>query len=151
MSMKVVLQEDVKDLGKVGDICNVSAGFARNFLFPRKMAVEATPSKVKEYQHLQKIAGIKKEKMKAVRQQLLDKLSQTELVFKMDASEDSEKLFGSITSADISQKLHEMEMTVDRRDIFIEDPIRTLGEHKVAVKLGEGLQGEIKILVEKKA
>ena len=149
--MKVVLQQDVKDLGKVGDLCTVSSGYARNFLFPRKLAVEATEGKVKEFQHLQKVAEIKKQKMLSVRKELLEKLASTDITFKMDAGENSDKLFGSITNFDISQKLEEMGLSVDRRDILLEEPIKILGQHKATVKLGEGLQGDLTVNVERNA
>ncbi len=147
--MKVVLQEDVKDLGKAGDLCNVSSGYARNFLFPRRLAAEATEAKVKEFKHLQQVAEIKKTKMLSVRKELLVKLAKVDITFKVDAGEKSDKIFGSITNFDISEKLDEMGMIVDRRDIFLEEPIRLLGQHKANIKLGEGLQGDIKINVER--
>lgn len=146
--MKVILQKDVKDLGKVGDLVNVAAGFARNFLFPRKLAQAATENREKEYAHLQKVAEVKKKKAMAERAELLNKIKGAALVFKLSAGE-KDKLFGSVTSADISKKLQEHGYSVDRRDIHIEEAIRELGQHKVVIKLGEGLEAEIAVAVEK--
>lgn len=149
--MKVILQEDIKDVGKVGELINVASGFARNFLFPKKLAVLATEKKVDEWQHLQKVAEAKKKKVVALRQELVEKLKSVTLNFKMDASGDSEKIFGSITNMDISNKLEAEGYSVDKRDIHLEEPIRTLGQHKAMIKLGEGLEAEVTVAVDKKA
>ena len=93
--MKVILQKDVKDVGKVGDLVSVSEGFARNFLFPRKMAAEATEKKVKEWEHLKRVAEIKKKKAVAERQELLKKISGISVSFKVAAGE-TDKIFGSV-------------------------------------------------------
>lgn len=146
--MKVVLQKDVKDLGKVGDILNVKIGFARNFLFPNKVAVAATEKKVKEFEHLKRVAELKKAKAVDHRKALITKLSGLVVEFNVQASE-TEKLFGSITSLDISKELAKKGFEVDKKDIVIEDPIKVLGQHKASVVLGEesSLQTEITVSV----
>lgn len=146
--MKVILQKDVKDLGKVGDLVNVAAGFARNFLFPRKLAQVATEQREKEWAHLQKVAEVKKKKALAERAEMISKMKGVALVFKLSAGE-NDKLFGSVTNADISKKLEDHGFSVDRRDIHLEEPIRVLGQHKAVVRLGEGLETEIAVAVEK--
>jgi large subunit ribosomal protein L9 len=145
--MKVILTKDVKDLGKVGDLVNVTNGYARNFLFPRSLALEATEKKVKEYSHLKKVAEIKKKKALAERKQLLEKLAGLTVSFKMTAGE-HDKLFGSVTNFDISQELYRQGYAVDRRDITVE-PIKVLGQHKATVKFGDGLEAEITLSVER--
>lgn len=145
--MKVVLQKDVKNVGKVGDVVNVKDGFARNFLFPRRMAVEATENRVKQWQHLQKVSEAKKKKAVAERKEMLSKLSGITLTFKMVAGE-SEKLFGTVTAHDISKELETKGFSVDRRDIVVE-PIKMLGQHKATVTFGEGLESEITVSVER--
>lgn len=150
--MKVILQEDVKNVGKVGQLIDVATGFARNFLFPKKLAVLATEKKVSEWNHLQKVATAKKKKVVAVRQELVNKLKDVTLKFQMETSSgDSDKIFGSITNMDISDRLEKEGYSVDKRDILLEEPIRTLGQHKALVKLGEGLEAEVTIAVDKKA
>jgi large subunit ribosomal protein L9 len=146
--MKVILQKDIKDLGKVGDLVNVATGFARNFLFPRKLAIEATENRIDEYQHLKKIAEIKKKKAVNERKETVQKLNGKTLLFKREAGE-NEKLFGSITTADISQELEKHSFSVDRRDIHIEEGIRVLGQHRATVKMGDGIEAELVIVVER--
>jgi large subunit ribosomal protein L9 len=148
--MKVILQKDVKNLGKVGDLVNVKDGYARNFLFPRKLASEATEKRMKEWQHLQKVAEVRKKKAVADREALVGKLQGLTLTFKQEAGT-GDKLFGSITAMDISDELEKQGHSVDRRDIHIEEAIKVLGQHKAQVKLGEKIQAELTIVVERKA
>lgn len=145
--MKVILQEDVKDVGKVGDIINVAQGFARNFLFPRKLAVEATQTRVKEWQHLQKVAELKKQKAMSSRKEVVEKINGITLSFKVQAGED-DKLYGSVSSVDISKALEAQGYVLDKRDIQLE-PIKFLGQHKAEVNMGDGLVAELTIAVEK--
>lgn len=147
--MKVILQKDVKDLGKVGDLVNVKNGFARNFLFPRQLAVSATEKGVAEWNHLKKVSEIKKKKAVAGRQELIAKLQGQTLNFKLEAAADSEKLFGSVTNMDISKQLSTQGFEIDRRDIHLEEPIKLLGQHKAYVRMGDGLEAELTIVVEK--
>lgn len=146
--MKVILQKDVKDVGKVGDLVNVSEGFARNFLFPRKLAAVATENRVKEYEHLKRVAEAKKKKAVAERQELLGKINGVAVKFKMAAAE-SDKIFGSVTTADISKELEKQGYSVDRRDIHLDEQIKVLGNHKATVRLGDGLEASIQISVER--
>lgn len=146
--MKVILVKDVKDVGKVGDLVNVSSGFARNFLFPRKLANEATEKRIKEWEHLKRVAEVKKKKAVAERQAVLGKLNGISLKFKVSAGE-GDKLFGSVTTSDISKELEKAGHSVDRRDIHLEEQIKVLGTHKATVRLGEGLEGSIQVVVER--
>lgn len=147
--MKVILQKDVKDIGKVGDLVNVSQGFARNFLFPRKLALEATEKKINEWNHLKRVAEAKKKKAMAERQELLKKVSGTTVKFKMTTGAESDKLFGSVTTTDISKELEKAGFQVDKRDIVLTEAIKVLGQHKATVRYGEGLEATISILVER--
>jgi ribosomal protein L9 len=146
--MKVILQKDVKDVGRVGELVNVSEGFARNFLFPRKLAAEATEKRVKEYEHLKRVADAKKKKAQAERQELLNKINGTTVSFKLAAGE-TDKLFGTVTTTDISKELQKAGFSVDRRDIVLEEPIKVLGQHKAIVRYTEGLEAKIQISVER--
>ena len=146
--MKVILQKDVKNLGKVGDLINVADGYARNFLFPRKLAQEATEKRVNELEHLQRVAAIHKKKALAEREALLAKMKGISVTFKVAAG-DSDKLFGAITTTDISRELDKLGFSIDRRDIHLEEPIKMLGQHKATIKLGEGLNGEVQVAVER--
>jgi large subunit ribosomal protein L9 len=146
--MKVILQKDVKEVGKTGEIVSVSAGFARNFLFPRKLAAEATESRVTEYEHLKRVAEAKKKKAVAERQAILAKINGTVVKFKAAAG-DSDKLFGTVTTGEISKELEKLGHHVDRRDIHLEEPIKHLGNHKATIRMGEGQEASIQVVVER--
>lgn len=146
--MKVILTTDVKDVGKTGDLVNVSEGFARNFLFPRKLASEATENRVKEWEHLKRVAEAKKKKALADRQELLKKISGVSVAFKLAAG-DNDKLFGTVTTTDISKELQKAGFSVDRRDIHLEEPIKILGSHMAVIRYSEGMEAKIQINVER--
>lgn len=146
--MKVILSQDVKDVGKAGDLVNVSAGFARNLLFPRKLASEATEKRVKEWEHLKRVAETRKVKALAERKELLKKISGVSVGFKVQAGE-NDKLFGTVTTTEISKELEKQGFSVDRRDIHLEEPIKVLGSHKAVVRYAEGMETTIQINVER--
>lgn len=146
--MKVILQKDVKNLGKVGELVNVSNGFARNYLFPRRMALEATEKRVKEFTHLKRVAEVKKKKAVAERQDLIKKIQGVTIAIKASAGE-ADKLFGAVTNHDISNELEKLGFSIDRRDILLEEPIKMLGQHKATVRLGDGLDAELSVSVER--
>lgn len=146
--MKVILQKDVKNLGKVGDLVSVTSGFARNYLFPRRMATEATEKRVKEFAHLKAVAEVKKKKAVAERQELVKKIQGIQVLFRASAGE-TDKLFGSVTNQDISDELEKQGFSIDRRDIYLEEAIKVLGQHKALVKMGEGIEAELMVTVER--
>ena len=146
--MKVILTKDVKDVGKTGDLVNVSSGFARNFLFPRNMAAEATEKKVKEWEHLKRVGEARKKKAVAERQELLKKISGTAVNFKVQAGE-NDKLFGTVTTTEISKELEKQGFSIDRRDIHIDETIKLLGSHKATIRYAEGMEATIQINVER--
>ena len=134
--MQVILQKDVKNVGKVGELVRVAQGFARNFLFPRKLAVEATEKRIHELEHLKKIGESKKKKATVERKEILSKINGITLIFKVQAGE-GDKLYGSISSTDISNELEKMGHMIDRKDIVLEEAIKVLGQHKATIKVGE--------------
>ena len=146
--MRVILQKDVKDLGKVGDVVNVKQGFARNFLFPRNLAQQATENNEKEWVHLKKVAEVRMKKATKDRQGTIDAVQGVTVVFKRSAT-DTDKLFGSIAAIEISQELEKHNLSVDKKDIHLEEPIKMLGQHKAVVKLGDGLEAELSVTVER--
>lgn len=146
--MKVILAKDVKDVGKTGEVVSVSAGFARNFLFPRKLAEEATENKAKQWEHQKSVAEAKKKKAVEERKGVLNKINGTSVKFKVSAA-DTDKIFGSITTTDISRELDKAGFSVDRRDIHLDEQIKVLGTHKALVKMGEGLEATIQVVVER--
>ena len=146
--MRVVLKTDVKNVGKVGEIVKVKDGFARNYLFPRNLAQEATDKKVKEMNHLMKMAEVKKKKIVEERKEVLKKLSEATVTIKAQAGE-SDKLFGAVTNTDIAEALENEGFEIDRRDIILDEPIKMLGQHKAKISLGEGLETEVTVSVER--
>ena len=146
--MKVILQKDVKNLGKVGELINVADGYASNFLFPRKLAQEATEKRVSEWEHLKRVAEIQKKKAHAEREALLAKMKGVSVTLKAAAGE-SDKLFGTVTTTEISKELEKIGFSIDRRDIHLDEPIKILGQHKATIKLGEGLHSDIQVTVER--
>lgn len=146
--MKVILQKDVKDLGRIGEMVNVAVGYARNFLFPRKLATAATEKRLKQWEHLQKVAEIKKKKGAIERQTMIQKLEGVTIEFKLKTGK-GDKIFGSVTNSDICAKLNEAGFLLNKRDIQLKEPIRLLGQHSATVKLGEKQEANIKIHVER--
>ena len=144
--MKVILQDDIKNIGKVGEIKNVKKGFARNFLFPRKLAVLATVKSLKHQEHRDKLIEIKKKKVKGQRQRFLDDLLKIELQFERSVSE-KKKLFGSVTTQDIFKEFEKKKFSVEKKEIVLQSPIKTVGKHKVKIKLESDLEGEVKVVV----
>ena len=142
--MKIVLQKDVKNLGKVGDMVKVANGYARNFLLKRKMALVATEKNVKQWNHIQKIAGIKSNKEVEKRQEVLNSLSS--VVIELTVQGRKDKIFGSVTNTQLAALLEEKGFDIDKRDIMI-DPIKTPGSHSVPVKLKD-LSGEFTVKIE---
>ena len=146
--MKVILKSDVEKIGKAGEIVKVKKGFARNFLFPKNLAQEATEKRIKEFHHLLEVAKIKQNQALKNKQKLLEAISHTHLTIYAQTGQ-SDKLFGSITSVDITAALEQKGLLVDRKQIHIASPIKSLGEHSVAIVLGEGMRVDLKILVKK--
>ena len=146
--MKVILQKDVKDLGKAGDLLKVADGYARNYLFPRQLAMAATEGQVKQWGHIQRVAESNRKKASKDRGDLISKLETLTVDFKMPAGE-TDKLFGSVTNMDISNRLQDLGYSVDKRDIHLEEPIKLLGQHKATIKLGEGLETQVAISVDR--
>lgn len=146
--MKVILKQDVRDLGRTGDMVNVSSGYARNFLFPRSLAAEATESRIKEFEHWQRVATSRKKKARDEKAQILEQIKKVSVVFKMTAGE-KDKLFGSVTAKDVAEELVKKGYPVEKKDIQLTDAIKVLGQHKAKVSFGDGLETEIVISVER--
>lgn len=147
--MKVILKKDVRDVGRSGDMVNVADGYARNFLFPRNLAAEATEGRVKEYEHWTRVAASKKKKAVAELTQVIDKLKAVTVSFKMPAGE-NDKLFGSVTAKDIAAELTKLGFNIEKKDIQFEQ-IKVLGQYKAKINFGEGLKTEIAVSVERAA
>lgn len=144
--MKIILQEDVENLGEKGDIVDVADGYARNYLIPREMALEATAGKVKEIKHRQQRLDKKKEQRRDEARKLAANMEEKTYEFKVKAGEKG-RLFGSITSMDIADRLNDEGFKVSKKDINLADNIKSLGVHEVPVKLYDNIKAEIKVRV----
>ncbi|NCO83710.1 MAG: 50S ribosomal protein L9 [Nitrospirae bacterium] len=144
--MKVILKEDVKNLGKMGDIVNVAEGHARNFLIPQKLAVEAITKNIKALELQKKVIQKKANKEKNSAQALSEKIAALNLTIKAKAGEE-EKLFGSITSMDIAAELKNEGIDIDKKKISIDEPIKRLGAYTVGVKVHPDITTQLNITV----
>ncbi len=144
--MKVILIENVSSLGKVGDIVQVAAGYGRNFLVPRKVAIEATPGNLQLLERQREVFLNKTQKDKKVAEELRLKIETLACTLPHKAGE-SEKLFGSITSKDLQDYLEQQGISIDRRKIHLPHPIKSLGSYTVPVKLHSDIIANLKVNV----
>lgn len=145
--MKLILREDVVNLGKGGDLVEVKNGYGRNFLLPRGLAVLANPRNVRELEHQKSVASAKAAKLKASAQAVAKRLAETPVTLKRKVGE-QEKLYGSVTALDIAEALAARGLELDRRAIDLGEPIKTLGDFEVPVKLHSEVVGKAKVKVE---
>jgi large subunit ribosomal protein L9 len=147
-SVKVILREDVPKLGEAGEIVTVKPGYARNYLLPRELAYEATEASVRRLEQERERAEQRARRDYLEARRRASRLEELSLTFQARAGEES-KLFGSITPADIADRLKEqgLDFEVDRRQIDLEEPIKTLGVYSVPVRLHAEVRPEIKVWV----
>lgn len=145
--MKVILREDVDNLGDMGETVNVAPGYARNYLLPRRLAVHAESASAKQIEHEMRIIGKREQKRHAELVQIAGTLEGVTLEFIAKSGAEG-KLFGSITNLHISNKLAEHGHQVNRRKIQLAEPIKSLGEHDVVIQLKDGVGATIKVIVE---
>tara|TARA_Y100000385_G_scaffold95871_1_gene99262 strand:+ start:101 stop:547 length:447 start_codon:yes stop_codon:yes gene_type:complete len=146
--MKLILTQDVDNVGNEGDVVDVKAGFGRNFLIPQKLAVTFSKSKLKQVEEKRSHEDRKIDRQKDVLLDLLSKVADLNITVKMK-SEDGEKLFGSITKLDIEKLLVENDILFDKKYIDLSAPIKTLGEHEINVKFSNDISGSFKLNIEK--
>ncbi len=147
--MKVILSQDVKNLGRAGDIKEVADGYARNFLIPRGLAILATPQALERALQQRKVKARHQRRAEEEAKALAEALSQITLTFRVKAGE-KDRLYGSITAAEIAAALTEkVGQTIDRRNLRLEKPIRELGTYRIPIKIGAGLKPEITVIVER--
>lgn len=145
--MKVVLRKDVEKLGESGSVQNVADGYARNFLIPKGLAVVATPGELKVVAENTRVREMKIARQEKQLQDLADKINGQRLSFTARSGEGG-RLYGSITAADIAEKLQAtIGQEIDRRKVVLSDPIRTVGEHMVTVHLVGRLRPQVTVIV----
>ena len=146
--MQVILKTTVNNLGNEGDMIDVAAGYARNYLIPRKLAIEATEKAQRALQHETKILLDKATKEKKDAEHLASELSNLSCTIRMQVGE-NDRLFGSVTAMDIAAALEEQNIVVDRRKIILDEPIKELGVFTVPVKIHSDVIANIKVWVVK--
>ncbi len=150
--MKIVLREDVPQLGTKWDVVTVKNGYARNYLIPKGFAVLATDGEIKQVAEIQRVQSRKIAKQEAQQQALADKINGQRLVFTARASAETGRLFGSVTAGDIAEKLEaQVGEEIDRRKIVLTEAIRSTGAHTVTVHLVGRLRPTITVTVEAEA
>ncbi len=145
--MKVILKDNIKGVGKKNEIINASDGYARNFLFPKNLAVEATPENMQKLNSQNEAKQYKKNVEKEQAQAIAEKLKNITIEIKVQAGENG-KIFGSVSSKEISENLEKQyKISIDKKKIELKEPIKVLGQTIVDAKLFEGVVGKIKINV----
>ena len=146
--MKVILKEDVQNLGQQGDVVEVKPGYARNYLMPQKLAILFTKQQRKSIEEAQIVEKRKLEREKDQLESVLKQVEDLNLSLKMQSEED-DKLFGSVTKLDIVKLLEENGITIDKKYIDLSSPIKTLGEHKVNIVFTKEMSASFTLVVEK--
>jgi len=145
--LKIILQQDVKGQGKKGELVSVSDGYARNYLFPRKLAVEATPGAIAEYHRGEAAKAAKLAADKQAAKELAEQLKGTQVTVSAKCGTGG-RLFGSITNAEVVEALNAVSSTqIDRHDVSLKEPIKNCGTYTAKVKLGHGVSVEITVEV----
>jgi large subunit ribosomal protein L9 len=146
--MEVILREDISNLGARGQVVKVAAGYARNFLIPKKLAVTATESNKKIVEQERQSHLRKEAKLQSEAQDLAKLVNGVSVTIKQKSGE-NDQLFGSVTSKDVADLLAAKGFTIDRRKIQLDEPIKSLGEFKVPVKLHKDVTAEVTVVVAK--
>jgi len=146
--MEVILREDISNLGARGQVVKVAAGYARNFLIPKKLAVTATESNKKIVEQERQSHLRKEAKLQSEAQDLAKLVNGVSVTIKQKSGE-NDQLFGSVTSKDVADALAAKGFTIDRRKIQLDEPIKSLGEFKVPVKLHKDVTAEVTVVVAK--
>jgi large subunit ribosomal protein L9 len=144
--MEIILREDIDKLGQRGQVVKVASGYARNYLLPRKLAVTANESNKKIVEQERQAHLRRETKVQADAQELAKLMTSVDITIKQKAGE-NDQLFGSVTAGDIVVALEKLGYTVDRKKIQLDEPIKTLGDFKVAVKLHREVSLELPVHV----
>lgn len=145
--MKVILLEDIKGVGKKDEVINSSDGYARNYLFPKKLAVEANRENMAKLQAKQESRQFRKDQEKEEAMKIASKLKEITVTIKVKAGENG-KIFGGVTAKEIAENLNkEHKIVVDKKKIMLKETIKTLGVYPVEIKLYEGVIGNVKVKI----
>lgn len=146
MNVQVILNEDLPNLGRTGDVVKVRAGYARNYLLPRKLAVEADQKNIAAFEHQKRIASRRREIKRTDAMAVKGKIEALAITISARAGEEG-KLFGSVTNIDLERALREHGLDIERRKIHLPEPIKQLGEFTVPVRLDAEVEANLKVTV----
>ena len=146
MNVQVILNEDVPNLGRPGDVVRVRAGYARNYLLPRNMAVEANSRNLRAFEHQKRMAMVKREALRAQAMTEKERLESLQLTLTAHAGEEG-KLFGSVTNLDLERALRDQGYAIDRRRILLSEPIKQLGDYSVTIRLQPEVDANLRFSV----
>ena len=144
--MEVILKEDIANLGKIGEVVRVRDGYARNYLLPRGLVLEANKKNIKTFEHHKKLVADQKQKVMRRAHAVGDELAGVALTIPMRTGEEG-KLFGSVTNIQIEKALKAKGLTVDRRKIHLDEPIKILGDYEIPIRLSADLTVSLKLSV----
>ena len=147
MAVEVILRDDVPNLGKIGDVVRVKPGYARNYLLPRGLAIEANSKNLRVLEHQKRVIGAKAERDRKTAEAQAKHVDGLELRVQARAGEEG-RLFGSVTNLDIERLLAARGVTVDRRRIELEEPIKQLGTYPVGIQVGRDVRATVQVIVE---
>jgi large subunit ribosomal protein L9 len=148
--MEVILKEDVPKLGNRGEVVKVAEGYGRNFLLPRKLAIEADAANKAVIEQMKAAAVRRSAKEKSEAEALAQQFDGLEVKFQRKSGE-NDQLFGSVTAGDVAEALEKKSFHIDRRKIQLHEPLKTIGEFTVAVKLHKDVTTHLKVVIEKEA
>jgi large subunit ribosomal protein L9 len=146
MNVQIILNEDLPNLGRPGDVVRVRAGYARNYLLPRKLAVEANPRNLRAFEHQKRLAMVRREALRTQAMSEKEKIENLQLTLTAHAGEEG-KLFGSVTNLDLERALHQQGCAIDRRRILLAEPIKQLGDYSVTIRLQREVDATLKFSV----
>lgn len=144
--MKVILKQNVDSLGKAGDLVKVADGYARNFLIPKGLAAEANSRNLKTFEHEKQRIMQQAEKIQKLAEEMAAKLGAVTCTIARRVGE-QEKLFGSVGAKDIEEALIAQGIEIEKKSVLLEEPIKSLGEYQVKIRISAGMTGEIKVVV----
>jgi large subunit ribosomal protein L9 len=147
MAVEVILRDDVPHLGKIGEVVRVKPGYARNFLFPRGLAIEANRKNMAVLEHQRRVIAAKAEREKKSAEAVAKKLDGLQIMIRARAGEEG-RLFGSVTNLDVERLLADKGFTVDRRRIALAEPLKQLGTFPVVVQVGRDVRATVQITIE---
>lgn len=144
--MKIILREDIHTLGRSGEMVEVRDGYARNYLLPKKLAVVASEKNIRQLEHDRRVIAAHQAKMRASATAIAQKLEQVALTIARKVG-DQDKLYGSVTALDIADALSEKGVRIDRRALVMPEPIKSIGQFEIDVRLHHDVTGKVKLEV----